>query len=138
MIQITNLTAQVLTPGQAISFNNLLHKSCCSKNECYTAQLPTSVRLTGGVNARYKIEFHGNISGAEGDILQLSVALAGQPLLETEMRVTPTGTTNSSNVSAGTYIVLTCGDLDRVSVINSGTTNIAIAPNSTLLIRRVA
>ena len=138
MIQLSNLTAQTLVPGQAITFDNVIHKSCCSKNECYNPQLKTSVRLTGGCNARYKVEFHGNISGAVGDVLQLYIALANQPLLETEMRETPSATPNSANVSAGTYVVLTCGDLDRISVINGGTTNIAIAPNSTLLIRRVA
>lgn len=138
MIQLSNVSAQLLLPKQAITFDNVIHQSCCRKNECYVKQLPTSVRLTGGCNARYKVEFHGNISGTEGEVLQLFLALANQPLPETEMRVVPAGATNSANVSAGTYVVLTCGDLDRLSVINGGTTNIGLAPNSTLLIRRVA
>lgn len=138
MIQLSNTTAQVLLPAQALTFDNIIHKSCCNKNECYTKQLPTSVRLTGGCNARYKVEFHGNITGTEGEVLQLYLALANQPLLETEMRVVPAGATNSANVSAGTCVVLTCGDLDRLSVVNGGTTNIAVAPNATLLVRRVA
>lgn len=137
MIQLSNLTAQVLTPGQALSFDNIIHRSCCRKNECFSRQLPTSVKLTGGCNAIYKVEYHANISGAEGDVLQLFLAMAGQPLPETEMRVVATAAPNSANVSAGTYVVLSCEDVDRISVINGGTTNVAIAPNSTLLIRRV-
>lgn len=141
MIQLSNTTAQVLTPTgatQALTFDRIIHRSCCRKNECFTEQLPTSIRLTGGCGAKYKVEFHANISGAEGDVLQLFLALEGQPLPETEMRVTPTGAVNSNNVSAGTYVVLTCSDIDRLSVINGGTTNVAVAPNATLLIRRVA
>lgn len=138
MIQLSNLTAQTLLPGQALSFDNIIHRSCCQKNECFTRQLPTSVRLTGGCNAKYEVHFHGNITGAVGDVLQLYIALAGQPLPETEMRVIPANDPNSNNVNAVTYVVLTCGDLDRLSVINGGTTNIAVAPNATLLVRRVA
>ena len=138
MIQLSNLTAQVLTPGQSLTFNNIIHQSRCCKNECFNKQLPTSVKLTGGNYAIYKVEFHGNVSGTAGDILQLYLGLAGQPMPETEMRVIPNGDPNSNNVSAGTYIILACEDVDRVSVINGGTTNIAIAPNATLLIRRVA
>lgn len=138
MIQLSNLTAQVLTPGQALTFNNIIHQSRCCKSECFSKQLPTSVKLTGGCGAIYRVEFHGNISGTAGDILQLFIGMAGQPLAETEMRVVPTGDPNSNNVSAATYVVLNCADLDRVSIINGGTTNIAIAPNSNFMIRRVA
>ena len=141
MIQLSNLTAQVLTPTgitQALTFDKIIHKSCCSKNECFTSQLPTSVRLTGGCNAKYMVYFHGNVSGAVGDVLQLYIALANQPLVETEMRVIPVNDPNSNSVTAVTEVVLTCGDLDRLSVVNGGTTNIAIAPNATLLVRRVA
>lgn len=138
MIEVSNLTAQTLTPGQALTFNNVIHQSCCKRSECFSKQLPTSVRLTGGCNAIYNVEFHGNVSAAEGDIIRLFLALAGQPLVETEMRVTPTGAPNSSNVSAGTYVVLNCSDADRISVVNGGTTNVAIAENANLRIRRVA
>lgn len=136
MIEVSNLTAQTLQPGQAITFDNVIHKSGCW--ECYSKQLPTSVKLKAPRCAQYDVEFSGNVSGAVGDILRLAIAIGGQPLSETEMRVIPSVDPNSANVSTGTYIVMDCMDLDRVSVMNMGTTAIAIAPNSNLRIRRVA
>lgn len=136
MIEVSNLAAQTLQPGQAITFNNVIHHtgSC----ECFSRQLPTSVKLKGPRCAQYQVDFNGNVSGAAGGVLQLAIAIGGQPLVETEMRVTPTGDPNSYNVSAGTYIVMDCMDLDRVSVVNMGTVAIGLAPNANLRIRRVA
>lgn len=136
MIEVSNLSAQTIQPGQAITFNNVIHKSGCW--ECYSKQIPTSVKLKAPICAQYEVQFSGNITGAVGDILQLSLALGAQPLVETEMRVIPSVDPNSTNVSTGTFIVMDCSDLDRVSVMNIGTTPIAIAPNSNLRIRRVA
>lgn len=138
MIELSNLTAQTLNPGQALTFDSVIHQSCCRKNECFTKQLPTSVRLTGGCNAMYLVEFSGNVSGAAAAALQLSIALANQPLPEARMNSTPAAANNLNNVSTGTYIVLTCGDLDRVSVINSGTVPVTVSPGANLRIRRVA
>lgn len=135
MIEVSNLTAQTLQPGQAITFEEVLHQSGCW--ECYSRQIPTSVKLKAPRCAQYEVFFNGNISGAAGDILRLAIAIGGQPLAETEMRVVPSGDPNSNNVSAGTYLVMTCADLDRVSVMNIGTTAIGLAPNSNLRIRRI-
>lgn len=136
MIEVSNSVAQTLQPGQAITFDNIIHHTGCW--ECYSHQLPTSVKLKGPRCSQYQVDFNGNVSGTAGGVLQLAIAIGGQPLVETEMRVTPTGDPNSSNVSAGTYIVMDCMDLDRVSVMNMGTTPIGLAPNSNLRIRRVS
>lgn len=135
MIEVSNTVAQTLQPGQAVSFDNIIHRKGCG--ECYTKQLPTSVKLRGGCGSVYNVEFNGNVSGTEGDILRLFIALEGQPLAETEMRVVPSGATNSANISSGTYVVLSCDDVNRISVMNGGTTAIGLAPNANLRIRRV-
>lgn len=136
MIEVSNTAAQTLQPGQAISFNRVIHHKGCG--ECYTSQLPTSVKLKGGCGAAYDVEFSGNVSlataGAAG---QLAIAIGGQPLVETAMNSTPSTANVLNNVSTGTYLVLNCSDLDRVSVINTGLVPITIAPNSNLRIRRV-
>lgn len=136
MIEVSNTAAQTLQPGQAISFNRVIHHKGCG--ECYTSQLPTSVKLKGGCGATYDVEFSGNVSlataGAAG---QLAIAVGGQPLVETAMNSTPSTANVLNNVATGTYLVINCSDLDRVSVINTGTVPITIAPNSNLRIRRV-
>lgn len=134
MIELTNLTAQTLQPGQAVAFNfKLLHTG---RGECYNTMIPTSVKLCG--NGIYDVEFHGNITGATGAVLQLAVAIAGQPLPQTAMNASPAAEGTLVNVSAGTWIKDCCCDADRVSVVNSGTTPITIAPNSSFRVSRRA
>lgn len=136
MIQLSNSTAQTLAPGQALVFDVIVNKSCRCRNECFSSQMPTSVKLTGGCGSVYDVEFSGNVSGAAGDQLQLAIAVLGQPIPVTTMDSTPSAANQLNNVSNGTYIPITCADLDRVSIINSGTTNLTVAPNSNFRVRR--
>lgn len=137
MIELSILAAQTLQPGQPISFNNVIHNRGCG--ECFSRQLPTSVKLKGGCGAIYTVQFSGNITSATaGDTVQIALAIGGQPLVETAMNATPAAAGALVNVGTGTYITITCADLDRVSVINTGATAVTIAQNSNLRIRRVA
>lgn len=138
MIQVSNIAAQTLNPGQAITFSknapSFLHCGCA---ECFNPQLPTSVKLRGGACAIYEIQFEGNItSTAAANTLQLAIAVNNTPLVETAMNATPAAAGTLVNVSTGTFFRPGCGDLDRVSVINTGTTPVTIAPNATLRIVR--
>lgn len=136
MIEVSNLTAQTLQPGQAVTFNSVLHHKGCA--ECYTRQLPTTVRLKGCCGATYEVSFSGNVSVATaGAAAQLAIALEGQPLVETAMNSTPSTANVLNNISTGTFVVLNCTDVDRISVINSGTVPVTLAPNSNLRIRRI-
>lgn len=137
MIEVTNLTAQTLQPGQAITFNNVLHHSGCW--ECYSKQIPTSVKLKAPRCAQYQVEFSGNVSSATaGSAMQLAIAIGGQPLIETAMNSTPSTANVLNNIGTGTYIVMDCAELDRVSVVNTGAVPVTLAPNANLRIRRVA
>lgn len=135
MILLSNLTTQTLQPGQALTFNRVIKK--CGRCECFNAQLPTSVKLS--CNGDYDISFSGNITGATaGTTVQIAVAVAGQPLVETAMNSTPSAANALNSVSTLTNYRVCCGDLNRISIINTGTTPVTIAQNSAFLIRRTA
>lgn len=134
MIVLSNLTAQTIQPGQAVTFDNLIFKS--GNCECWSKQLPKSVKLKakGGV---YSIGFSGNVSSATASTpVQLSIAIGGQPLIETTMKSTPSTANVFNNVSTETRYGNCCCDQDRVSIINSGTTPITLDINSAFVIDR--
>lgn len=136
MISLSNTTTQTLLPGQALNFDkeNLKTKNGC---ECHNPQAPGSVKLCS--KGIYELHFSGNITGsAAAAVLQLSLAIGGQPLVETAMDSVPAAAGDLNNVSTTTYLKACCCDLDRVSVINTGTTPVTIAPNSVLGIHRLS
>lgn len=131
MIELTNTTAQTIPVGGMVTFDKVLLKSGC--DVCYNAMVPTSVKLRA--KNIFDIEFHANItSDTAGDTVQLSVAVAGSPLAQTAMNATPAAANQLVNVSAGTYLRNCCCDLDRVSIMNTGTVPVTIAPNSSFRI----
>lgn len=128
MIQLTNLTDQTLQPGQSVTFDKVNFHSGCG--ECFNSQLPTSIKLCAKCGI-YDVEFHGNVtSTVAGDAVQLSLTVAGSPLLGTAMDAKPVAVGDLWNVSAGTFVRDCCGDANRVSVTNTGTTPITVAANS--------
>lgn len=133
MIELSNLTAQTLQPGQALTFDKvrLNTKNGC---ECFNSQVPTSVKLRG--KGIYDISFSGNITGAAAAVLQLAIAVAGNALAETGMNSIPAAEGDLNNVSTRTLLHNCCCDLDRVSVINSGAVPVTVAPNSAFVITR--
>lgn len=130
MIVLSNLTAQTLQPGQAITFNNVLQKSDCGV--CFNKQSPTSAKLCKHGN--YIVSFSGNVTGAAAAVLQLAITLGGQPLIETGMNAVPAAEGDLTNVHTLTGLKNCCCDLDRLSVVNSGTTPVTVAPNSAFVI----
>lgn len=131
MIELSNSTAQTIPAGGSVTFDRvLLHSGC---RECHNPMVPTSVKLRG--KGIYDVEFHGNITSATaGDVLQLAIAVADSALPQTAMNATPAAAGTLVNVSAGTYLRNCCCDLDRVSVRNTGTTPVVLAPNSSFRI----
>lgn len=132
MILLTNTTAQTLTPGQSIVFNEVITQSGCC--ECHRKNSP-SVKLRA--NGIYQVEFHGNITGdTPATPLTLSIALGGEALPETTMVYTPATAAAIGNVGAATAIKNCCGDYDTITVVNNGTEDITLSANSSLLIFR--
>lgn len=131
MIELSNSTALTIPAGGMVTFDRVLLNSGC--RECFNRMVPTSVKLRG--KGLYDIEFHGNItSTVAGDALVLSIAVGGSPLVQTTMNATPAAVGDLVNVSAGTYLRNCCCDLDRISVMNTGTTPITLAANSSFRI----
>lgn len=137
MIVLSNTTAQLIQPGQAITFDKLIFKSGCG--ECYRKQLPKSVALTADRGGVYSLGFSGNVTSATaGSALQLAIAIGGEALVETAMNSTPSAANALNNISTETrfQVGCKCSDANRVSVINTGATPVTLAPNSSLVIDR--
>lgn len=134
MIVLSNTTAQTLQPGQAITFNSvILHSGC---GECHR-QNTSSVKMRA--NGIYDVRFAGNIGGATAaTAVQLSMQIGGATLPETTMISVPAAANDLNNVATFTAIKNTCGDYDRVTVVNTGTEPVIVGANSVFMIRRVA
>lgn len=134
MIELTNNVVQVVQPGQSVAFNTVvLHTGC---GECYRRNTP-SIKLRA--NGIYEVAFSGNITGATaGTPVQLALALGGIGLPETVMVSTPATANAFNNVATSTFVQNTCGDYDRVTVINTGTVAVTISANMKLSVRRLS
>lgn len=127
MIELTNTAAQTIPVGGSVTFDRVLLNS--GNRECWNRMVPTSVKLRG--KGIFDIEFHGNVtSDTAGAAVQLSVAVGGSPLVQTTMNATISAANDIENVSAGTYLRNCCCDLDRLSVINTGTVPVTLNANS--------
>lgn len=137
MIVVSNTAAVVLTPGQALTFNNLVWKSGCAES---FRSGGSSVRVGEGV---YDLSFNGNVTNADAaTAVQLALAVDGSVLPETTMISTPSAINAVNNVAASTVIGNrgNCcspnpGKLS-VTVVNTGTTNVTVGPNANLSVKR--
>lgn len=133
MIVLSNLTAQSILPGQAVTFDKVILKA--GNCECWNSQIPKSVKLKG--QGIYSLGFSGNVSSpTAGAAMQLAIAVGGQPLVETAMNRTPSTANVLDNISTETRFRNCCCDMDRLSVINTGTVPVVLAPNSAFVIER--
>lgn len=138
MIQVSNESTQVLQPGQFLKFDkpNPFHTGC---GECFNSQIPTSVKLKSGCGGVYELQFSGNITAsADNSEVQIAIAAAGQPLVETAMNAQITTANALFNVGSGTFFKVCCSDFDRIGIMNTGTVPVTIAQNANLRICRKA
>lgn len=132
MIELRNSAAQVVAPGAAVTFDTLVFQSGCG--ECWR-QGTNSVKLRG--QGIYKLEFSGNIASATANTpVQLAIALGGTALPETVMIVTSSAANSFNDVATGTFVRNCCGDFDRVTVVNTGTSPVTLSANFNLRIER--
>lgn len=134
MIVLSNTTEQTLTPGQSISFNTIITKS--GDGECFRRDT-TSVRLRR--MGRYEIHFSANVSGiVAATPVQLTIQTSGVNLPETTMISVPAAVGDLNNVATATAVANCCGDFDRVTVTNTGTSTISIGANPNLFVKRIS
>lgn len=133
MIVLSNQTSQTLQPGESVTFDRVVLKTGCC--ECFNRQLNKSVKLK--CNGVYDLSFSGNVtSTTAGAAVQLSISVAGQPLVETVMNATITAAGDIENISTKTGFNVCCCDMDRVSVINTGTIPVTLNPMSSFVVNK--
>lgn len=135
MISLSNTTAQTIAAGQSLTFNTVLLKTR-SRAECFRKNTG-SIKLCASC-AIYEVSFSGNISGAAGTPVQLALALGGDILPETTMIATPSAANAANNVSVTTLVNNNCCDYDRVTIVNTGTTDVTVDANPIFFVKRVA
>ena len=133
MIQLSNLTSQTLQPGQALRLDGVTLRTKNSR-ECHNMQSPTTVKLCS--TGIYDISYSGNIAGAAGEPIQLALALGGEPLIDTAMNSVSTAEGDLHNIHTEKLVRNCCCDLDRLSIINTGTNAVTVAQNSVLIIKK--
>ena len=134
MIVLSNTTAQVVQPGQAITFNTVvLHTG---NGECHR---PGTSSVKMKANGIYEISFHGNIgSTEEGTTAFLAIAVGGEVLPETRM-VSETSTDSElNNVGTITAVKNCCCDYDRLTVVNTGINPVNIGESPSFFIKRIS
>lgn len=135
MIQLSNTTAQTVAVGQSITFNTVLLKTGCA--ECHRLNTG-SVKLCAK-NAIYQVNFNANVTGATAaNPVQLNIQLGGDSIPESTMIYTPATANAVGNVGVVIPVRNNCCDYDRVTITNTGTTDIIISANPTLFIKRIA
>lgn len=134
MIVLSNTNAQTLAPGQAITFDIVsLHTGT---GECHRRGT-SSVKMK--CNGVYEVSFSGQItSGTAGATPQLHIAVGGELLAETIMRYTVPTAGYVGNVAKKTEVKNCCCDYDRLTVVNSGTVDAIVDPNTSFVVKRVS
>lgn len=135
MIELSNTTAQTLSPGQALTFDTVLLKSGCVESHRTNSGI-VSLRAKCSI---YEIHFSANISGTTAGPVQLSIELDGEPMAETTMISTVTTAADPNNVGASTLVRTGCaGAYEHITVVNTGTSDVIVSPNPAFYIKRVA
>jgi hypothetical protein len=140
MAEFTNVELQTV----ALNGNVIFDETPICPTRCITHREGSGiVRLNGAYGngrARFLVSFSGNIQiPTGGTVGEISVAIAvdGEPLLATQMIVTPAAVENFFNVSAQTYIDVPCNCCVTVAVENTSAQAIEVQ-NANLIVVRTA
>lgn len=140
MAEFTNVELQTV----ALNGNVIFDETPVCPTRCIQHREGSGiVRLKGHTNqkfARYLVAFSGNIqipTGGTVEEISLAIAVDGEPLLATQMIVTPAAVEEFFNVSTQTYIDVPCGCCVTVAVENTSTQAIEVQ-NANLIVVRVA
>ena len=137
-MQITANAIQVVEPNQNILFTEtpVCGNRCMSHRE--GSGLVSLRGLTNQCYARYRVTFSGNIAvptGGTAEEISVAIAIDGEAVQSTRMRVTPAAADNYFNVSAPVDIPVQRGCCVQASVENLSTQNINVQ-NANMIIER--
>lgn len=140
MAEFTNIDLQTVALGGNVVFD----ETPICPTRCITHRQGSGItRLNGaGSNgrARFLVAFSGNIqipAGGTVEEISLAIAVDGEPLLATQMIVTPAAVEQFFNVSAQTYIDVPCNCCVTVSVQNISAI-VATVDDANIIITRIA
>ena len=140
MAEFSNIELQEVALGGNVVFD----ETPVCPTRCITHREGSGIiRLNGAGNrqrARYMVAFSGNIqipTGGTVEKISVAIAVDGEPLLATQMIVTPAAVEELFNVSSQTYIDVPCNCCVTVSVENTSEQAIEVQ-NANLIVVRVA
>jgi len=134
MISLTNSTAETLAAGQSMTFDKVVFHT--GRGECYRTGTGSVKMCSNGI---YEISFNANVaSETAGDVVQLSVQTGGETVTGSTMISSPTAASAYNAVAIDIPIANCCCDYDRVTITNTGTTNVVVAANAQLFVKRIA
>lgn len=139
-MEITANAIQLIEQGQNALFTEtaVCGSNCIKHRE--GAGIVTLRGLTNQCRARYLVSFSGNIAIPEGGTVEeisMAIAIEGEPLQSTRMRVTPAAVDNYFNISASVFVDVPRGCCTTVAVENTSTQAINLQ-NANLIATREA
>lgn len=134
MIELSNTTVQTLAVGESMTFDKVIIHSGCG--ECHRPNTGSVKMKAHGI---YGVYFAANVTNtASTATVELSMQAGGETLPETTMEYTPSTAGSASSVSRATLIKNCCGDYDRITITNTGTTAITVGADPVLIVRRLS
>lgn len=139
-MEITANAIQTVAANQNVQFTNVAVPGSCSIVHRTGSGLVTLRGLGQQARARFHVWFGGNVTLAEGaavEPIQFALTIGGEPILSTQMIVTPAAIGDYFNISASIFLDVPCGCCQNISVRNTGLTA-ADVQNANLIVERVA
>lgn len=146
-MEITAIQTQTVAAGQNVLFTETPVKGAPCIQHREGSGIVTLRGITNQNRARFRVSYSGNIAIPTGGTVQpisLAIAISGEPLLSTQMIVTPAAVGEFFNVSASAFVEVPKGCCVNIAVENTtgtvvGTTAEAIdVANSNLIVTREA
>ena len=133
MVVYSNAAEQVVSPGQSLTLTKLSYCNCDRRKDCYANTIPGA---TVSGKGPFVAAFTGNVSSATAAVpIELSIAVDGVPIPTSRMVTTPAAADALENISAVTgFSGNSCCMSINVTVENTGTNPITVAPNAGLVI----
>jgi hypothetical protein len=140
MAEFTFVGLQTIEENQNVLFTEtpICPTKCITHREGSGIVRISGNRANGQQRARYLVSFSGNIQiptgGTVGEI-SVAIAIDGEPLLSTQMIVTPAAVEEFFNVSSQAYIDVPCGCCVTVAVQNTSDQAIEVQNANLIVVR---
>ena len=139
-MEITANAIQLIEQGQNALFTEtpVCGSNCIKHRE--GAGIVTLRGITNQCRARYLVSFSGNIAipaGGTVEEISMAIAIEGEALQSTRMRVTPAAVDNYFNVSTSAFVDVPRGCCTTIAVENTSAQAINLQ-NANLIVTREA